>query len=693
MSADTSKPRPVALVLGSALSAAAVSTVLFGTIDAFVAARSTEISVLAFLGCWAATLLMYSAVWIPLCVTIALVLAPMLVRRGVADARARMISVGIALGLFCEIYWWTRPYVFYGRSSVSIERIGAAACMAIASLVVAAMLVRVARRQLPRYAATAALVMVGSWVGGAAYLLLHGNAIAARGTINERNRDVPNVLLVIVDALRQDVLGCHGNTRVKTPAIDALAQSGVVFENAFVQAPFTWTSFGSLLTGKYPRRHGLIKMAPGERMEPNVTLPYHFKTATKRDGTAMTGDDVLAASFHTGTLSEGSGLLRGFDMLFEATAGHDLVVLDDPWSVFRAHLLLSIFRQKINQRFDSGIVASAARSWLESSAEKRFVAMVHLYSTHTPYDPPDEFRRMYCDPNYTGPVKAFYAQHREMIEDGDYTPTEADVAQIQNLYYAGVTQADRLIGELVGDLERAGVLDDTLVIVTSDHGESLGEQGLWEHDHMVQTNLRVPLVMSWPRKLPANTRVQALIDQIDVFPTVSDLAELELPPAPGERDRVDGVSLLPLIRGEVARVREHSFAENGSYSAVQDSRFKLVVRRRFLNAKSWDDALLSWRGAFEGGEHVPRLYDLVNDPDELTDVVKKHPDEALRLYEVLYRWSSSLPIPLESSVKSDRDWRNEELRRRMEQLGYVDGAGGNDTKENEEHDLLPQRPK
>lgn len=691
MSADPSKPRPVALVLGSALSAAATCTVLFGTIDAFVAARSTEVSALAFLGCWAATLLTYSAVWIPLAVTIGLVLAPMLVRRGVADARARMISVGIALGLFCEIYWWTRPYVFYGRSSVSPERLAAAAGMAIGSLVVAAVLVRLVRKQLPRCAAIAAFVMVGSWVGGAAYLVLHGNAIAARGTIHERNRELPNVLLVIVDALRQDVLGCYGHPRVKTPAIDALAANGVVFENAFVQAPFTWTSFGSLLTGKYPRRHGLIKMAPGERMEPNVTLPYHFKTARKRDGTQLEGDDVLAASFHTGTLSEGSGLLRGFDMLFEATAGHDLVVLDDPWSVFRAHLLLSIFRQKINQRFDSGIVASAARRWLDTSAQKRFVAMVHLYSTHTPYDPPDEFRRMYCDPSYTGPVKAFYAQHREMIEDGQYTPTEADVAQIQNLYYAGVTQADRLIGELVGDLERAGVLDDTLVIVTADHGESLGEQGLWEHDHMAQTNLRIPLVMSWPRKLPAQTRVKAMVDEIDVFPTVSELAALELPPASGERDRVDGVSLLPLIRGEVARVREHSFAENGSYSAVQDGRFKLVVRRRFLNAKSWEDALASWNNAFEKGEYVPRLYDLQADPAEALDVVKSHQGEALRLFEVLYRWSSSLPIPLERNIKSPRDLRNEEL---MLKLGYTEGGtGGDDAGEDAEHDLLPQEPK
>ncbi|MFN0243399.1 MAG: sulfatase [Planctomycetota bacterium] len=669
----------MALVLASALSAAAVGTVLFGTIDAFVAARSTQISVLAFLGCWAATLLTYSAIWIPLCATIALVLAPMLVRRGVADARARMISVAIALGLFCEIYWWTRPYVFYGRSSVSIERIGAAACMAIASLLVAAVLVRLVRDQLPRYAAIAAFVMVGAWVGGAAYLVLHGNAIAARGTIHERNRELPNVLLVIVDALRQDVLGCYGHARVKTPAIDALARRGVVFENAFVQAPFTWTSFGSLLTGKYPRRHGLIKMAPGERMEPNVTLPYHLKTATKRDGTALTGDDVLAASFHTGTLSEGSGLLRGFDMLFEATAGHELVVLDDPWSVFRAHLLLSIFRQKINQRFDSGIVASAARRWLEASARKRFVAMVHLYSTHTPYDPPDEFRRMYCDPNYTGPVKAFYAQHRELIEDGAYTPTEADVAQIQNLYYAGVTQADRLIGELVGDLERAGVLDDTLVIVTSDHGESLGEQGLWEHNHMAQTNLRVPLVMSWPPKLPANTRVKALVDQIDVFPTTCELAGLELPAAATARDHVDGASLLPLVRGEVERVRRYSFAENGTHSSIQDERWKLVIRRRYLRAKDAASAVDCWKKSFDREGEQPVLYDLIADPSETRDRSRAEPETAEALFRALYDWSSALPIATEKNVLSHRD---EQTRQNLTNLGYTgDGVGGDDDEE------------
>lgn len=680
MSAETRPPRAAAIVLGAALSAAAVCTVVFGTIDAIVAARSTSLSIGAFAGCWAATLLTYAAVWIPLLVTIALVLAPMLVRRGADDARARLVTVGVALGIFCELYWWTRPYVFYGRSSVSIERLGSAACMAILALVVAWWLVRAVGARLARYAAIAAIVLIGACIGGTAYLGAHGSAIAQRGVVNERNREMPNVLLVIVDAMRQDVLGCYGNTRVKTPAIDALAANGVVFENAFTQAPFTWTSFGSLLTGKYPRRHGLIKMAPGERMEPNVTLPFHFKTATRRAGGTLSDDDVLAASFHTGTLSAGSGLLRGFDMLFEATAGHELVVLDDPWSVLRAHLLLSIFRQKINQRFDSGIVASAARKWLASSAHKRFVAMVHLYSTHTPYDPPQEFRALYCDPSYTGPVKAFYAQHREMIEDGHYQPTDADVAQIQNLYYAGVTQADRLIGELVGELEKAGVLDDTIVIVTSDHGESLGELGpggvpLWEHDHMVQTNLRIPLVMSWPRKLPTKTRVAALVDEIDVFPTVSDLAALELPKVAGERDRIDGVSLLPLIRGEVERVREHSYAESGTHSCIQDERFKLVVRRRFLHAKSWDNALASWKNAFEKGEYVPQLFDLQADPTEQHDVVSEHPDDALRMYETLYRWSVSLPIPLDRNVRSDRDRRNEEL---FNGLGYTAGGTGGD---------------
>ncbi len=671
---DVKPKAPVWLIL---LSTAATCALLFGLLDGTVAGLVSEavLTPVSWAGCLAASVTTYTLLWVVITLAVALVSYPILARGDEERMRVHLLRIGLALGIFCELYWWTRPYVFYGHSSRSPERLISAGVMLCVALVLGHFLAKAIVRITSRSSRGLIAVWSALCIGGFAFILVQRQAADQRGRIHDGNRELPNVVLVIVDALRQDVLGCYGNTTVKTPALDALAAQGVLFENAFVQVPFTWPSFGSLLTGKYPRRHGLIKMAPGERMEPNITLPYHLKTAARTDGTKLADGDFVNATFHTGTLSESSGLLRGFDMRFEATAGHELVVLDDPWSIVRAHLLLSVFRQKIRQGFDSGIVATAARNWIGENKDKRFFAMVHLYSTHTPYDPPREFKDMYVDPKYAGPLKAFYAQHREMIEGGSYKPSAADIAQIRALYYAGVSQADRLVGELVSDLERNGIRDETLVIVTADHGESLGEQGLWEHNHMVQTNLRVPLLMSWPKGLPPGVRVSARVDEIDVLPTVCELLALNLPSEPGERGRVNGVSLMPLVRGESTSVRPYSFAENGRFAAIQDDRFKLVVLRGMLKAKSLESALGCWADSLSNPNSQPSFFDLSVDPREERNLVLESGDTAQVLFRVLYEWSTSMPITLEKTARSHRDL--EEMRR-LSELGYTEGGIGGD---------------
>ena len=119
---------------------------------------------------------------------------------------------------------------------------------------------------------------------------------SGRGEIGDRNRDLPNVLLVIVDALRQDTLGVYGHERVLTPTIDSIAHDGVTFENAFVQAPFTWTSFGSFLTGKYPRRHGLVKMDPPELGNGLFTLAVADVMSADRKKHDLNGNGAIEVS-------------------------------------------------------------------------------------------------------------------------------------------------------------------------------------------------------------------------------------------------------------------------------------------------------------------------------------------------------------------------------------------------------------
>ena len=673
---DSRSPGGIAATLWVALLAGLTTGLLFGLADAVVAglrAPDAPRDLIGALGCAAAAVLNYGLLWCGLLLVAGILLHPLLRRSGHATRLRALLALGLGGMAFLELYWWTRPYLFYGHHSLSPERLITAGVQLVLGLLVgwalAGLLVR-----LPAALRGAlhglALVL---WLGGALFIWSEHSQLASYGRIDETNRDLPNVLLVVVDALRADVLGCYGNEEVATPNIDSLARKGVLFEHCHAQAPYTWTSFGSILTGKYPRRHGLVAQKAGRRMaQSNVTLPYHLKTAHTHGGASLEDHAYLGGTFMTGALSQGTGLMRGFDVYAEAMFGHDLVEISSQWSVFRSELLLSIVKNKLEQRVDSSLVVSLARHWLRSHADRRFMAMVHLYSTHTPYDPPNEYKKLYCDPAYDGPFKSFYSYHREAIERGDYEPTEADIAQIWNLYKAGVTFADAMVGELVKELDDLGVLEDTLVIVTADHGESLGElhggegheRRLWEHNHMVDTNLRVPLVMSRKLSTDQARRIDALVESVDIFPTICDLLGIDLPPATGPRDVVDGKSLLPLLREEVEAVRKYSFSENPTFLSVQDGRWKLIVERDDLASED-PGAPLKY-GAYT------RLFDLEHDPQEHNNLLREEPEQAERLLAALRAWDAQMPIPVSEMRRTPRDLEQEEL---LKQLGYAGGIG------------------
>ena len=639
---------------------------------------------LGLLGCTAGAGFWYALASIPL--SLALGLVGHFALRRVGGLQRWALPLWLGLWFFLEAYWWTRAVVYSGLPATSPRRLMAAAGILVVSVgagwLVARMLARIPERLTRRLPLVAAVVAVI----GAGYLFADRKSSSAGfGQINERNEDKPNVLIFVVDALRQDVLGCYGNQEVKTPVMDEIAREGVVFADAFAQAPFTWTSFGSFLTGKYPRRHGLVLMVPGAQLPENLTLPEYLHSPGKH-GSEMEGEDVVGAAFLTGTLSHGSGLARGFDYYFEAMVGHELVDVESRWSKFRSGLLPWLYKNKLHQRVDNQLVASTAVDWFRDFGDRRFVSMVHYYSTHTPYDPPAKYREMYCDPEYDGKFPAFYAKHRIAIEQGTITPSAADVEQIKNLYYAGVTQADAMIGEVLDELERQGVLDDTIVVVTSDHGESLGEHGLWEHNFMYNDNLRIPLLMRYPAKLPQGKVVEGIVDSIDMVPTLTDLMGLkdlehadDLPDDASKAKRmqvIDGKSLVPLALGEVERVRLFSFAENGRYCSIQDDKWKLIIARRQLDPEVWARMKIT-PAEPPPAAHLekPRFYDIASDPLELDDLyfsaLEEHADRVEDYWMMLRDWDNKLPH--REVELSARDLEN--MKHALEALGYGSGVG------------------
>jgi arylsulfatase A-like enzyme len=451
-----------------------------------------------------------------------------------------------------------------------------------------------------------------------------------------------NLVLVVVDALRADHLGCYGYTRPTSPNLDALAMRATLFERAFTQYPATGPSFGSLFTGKYPRKHGLSAMDPRSWLGGsfNRTLAEVLSEQGYRTGAIITG-----------SLTRSSGLARGFDTVFEEFPHYGTYDVRSPWQVLRSRLPISRAYVHLRMILDPKIVVSEAERWIAKRGREPFFLFVHLYDTHSPYDPPRRWADLF-DPAYGGRYPVFRERDLRAIAQHRAPLAPRDLEHLKALYDAEVRSADESIGRLLRMLGDLGLLEDTIVVVTADHGEELYEHGTLEHGHIFNTNLRVPLLIFAPG-VGGMRRIGQPVELIDILPTVLHL--LGVPPPPhidgrplsldGDRafpGHVDSYAFSEAACGPVSREQAHCLV------AVQDERWKLVMDK---SAERMD------------------LFDLANDPLEHRNVAVQHPEVASRLEARLRDWDAAQPNleALRGDVKGER----REIRDRLRALGYI----------------------
>lgn len=402
-----------------------------------------------------------------------------------------------------------------------------------------------------------------------------------------------HALIITIDTLRADRLGCYGSRDVATPNMDRLAREGAVAPDATVHAPLTRPSHVSIFTGLNPAQHG-VRDNIWPRLAADVpTLAEAFKAAGFR-----TAGFVSAI-----VLSAQSGLDRGFDQYSD----HFELGSDG-----------ARFIDDLQRRGD--VTTAEAVAWLEAHARDRTFTWVHLYDPHYPYAPPEPYASRYAD----------------------------------RLYDGEVAWSDELVGRLDAALTRLGIRDDTLVVLTSDHGEGLGEHEESVHGFFVyQSTLSVPLLMRGPGIVPG-TRIPVVARSIDIFPTVLDLMGVARPPAARP---LDGRSLASALRGHSTLEEQPSFAESltprihygwSDLRSVRDGRWKYVLAPK------------------------PELYDLSHDPGELRNLVDAEPAHARALRAGLERHLAqddpAVPKSALNEIPAD-------LLEKLGALGYV-GAGG-----------------
>lgn len=357
-----------------------------------------------------------------------------------------------------------------------------------------------------------------------------------------------HVVLVTIDTLRADRLGCYGSTDVSTPNLDRMAREGAMAIRATAHVPLTRPSHTSLFTGMLPTRHGIRDNISPARVPEVPTLATVAKAAGFR----------TAAFISSIVLAGGGGLERGFD-LYSDDLAKDASAEDVP------------FMNELQRPGDETV--AEAIGWIESNRDSRLFAWIHLYDPHEPYEPPEPYRARYADRPYDGEV----------------------------------AWSDELVGRLDEALGRLGLREDTLLVVTSDHGEGLGEHRETLHGFFIyETTLAVPLLMRGPGVVPG-TRIESLVQTVDLLPTLVEMIGLELP-ADGE---ASGVSVASALRGEPYRHEPVAYAES------------LVPLLHF----GWSDLRSIRRGKWKYIQAPrPELYDLEADPMEIRNLADSQPE-------------------------------------------------------------------
>jgi len=334
----------------------------------------------------------------------------------------------------------------------------------------------------------------------------------------------PNVILISIDSLRPDHLGCYGYGRDTSPVLDKLAREGVLFETAVSTSSWTLPAHAALFTSLPDRVHGCFDDHRWLSDRSRFTVAEAFKKA-----------GYETAGFFSGPyLHSGFGFGQGFDMYRDCTSFSEktMNMLRGGGDSFNWNALS-------HKDITNPIVLEEVTAWIEKNRDGPFFAFIHLWDVHYDYIPPPPYDKMF-DGDYTGPVngRKIHAVHKK---PEDWTPR--DVEHLEALYDGEIRWTDHTLGKILQALECRGYMKDTIIAVTADHGEAFYEHGHHGHRHtLYEEEIRIPLVIHHPRSIPAGLRIQHPVQITDIAPTLLHLAGVS--PMPSALGR----SLVPLVR-------------------------------------------------------------------------------------------------------------------------------------------------
>ena len=444
----------------------------------------------------------------------------------------------------------------------------------------------------------------------------------------------PNVVLIVLDTTRADTLSAYGYPKPSSPSLESLAEEGALFHQAITTDFWTLPAHASLLTGEYPRIHQAT--AETNRLPGRVTTLAEFLSRAGYRTRAFVSNAWIGRD---------QGFGQGFESYIET------------WK--------SSPGARNDYQFDlAGVEAATTWAGEVATRDEDFFLFLNLNSAHMPYSPevmslaelspeprPIDRTRMLRK------VKGMWA-----YLGGSYTLSEEDFDILEDLYTAEILMVDRLVGRLVDSLDKQGILDETLIIVTSDHGENLGDHGMVDHLlSMYETTIRVPLIMRHPAFFPAGGQRQELVSLIDIVPTVLHICGLEeqypditarslAHPNPIVREFVIAENDRPMNGIELMRKNYPEFdieKIDGRMQMLRTDQYKLI----------------------EHGDGRLQVFDLAADPQELHDLSASNPELSSRLMGMLNDWNSRQETVAPPPAL---DVTDPKLREQLKALGYLE---------------------
>ncbi len=392
----------------------------------------------------------------------------------------------------------------------------------------------------------------------------------------------PNILLIVLDGARADRLSCYGYPRETTPRIDRIAENGAVFLDHFTNATTTHTSLPVIFFSSY--RPASLFSTGGVALEWGTRLLTPESVFTDRPPELILLPEILSARgwetaiFHNVPwVPKVNCLTRHFDHIFDFPSPTRSAAYDQP-------------------------MASALAQWLSSRRERPFFVYYHVMSPHPPFPPKKE------DVEFLGEETdaALVDRVRRRPMAGRSKGWELEELKVlQDLYAGNLKHSDRWVGYIYDRLAALGLAEKTVIVITSDHGEALGDGGYLAHGSDRDSVTRVPLIIAYPPGIKPGTRIGGFTESVDILPTILDLAGIELP----EDKIIDGISLIPVI-------------ENRRQAKSKVMIFGIVVRDQRYKLRLADD---------EG--EIDQLFDLWTDPDEEVNIICQEPGITQRLKE------------------------------------------------------------